>query len=76
MQEQTTSRFPFRWCGMKPTVSGISQLDELPGPHRGQEEALDTSEPRDANPHGNKMMTRLGRGARPRRNAHKVRQSW
>jgi hypothetical protein len=25
---QTASRFPFRWCGTKPTVSGISQLDE------------------------------------------------
>ena len=71
--EQTTSRFPFHWCGMQPTVSGISQLDEPLGPHRAQEEALDASEPRDANPWGyadpiqstyvrtggNKMMTRL-----------------
>jgi hypothetical protein len=29
---------------MKPTVSGISQLDEPPRPHSTQEEALDASE--------------------------------
>jgi hypothetical protein len=70
---QTASRFPFRWCGMKPTLSGISQLDAPPGLHRAQEEALDASEPRYANPRGyadpiqsayvrtgvNKIMTRF-----------------
>ena len=49
---QTTSRFPFRWCGMKPTVSGKSQLDESPEPHCVQEKALDASELRYANPRG------------------------
>jgi hypothetical protein len=29
---------------------GISPLDELPGPHRAQEKALDVSESRYANP--------------------------
>ncbi len=29
---------------MQPTVSGLSQLDEPPGPHRTQEEALDASD--------------------------------
>src|SRR5215831_18939170 len=70
---QTASRFPFRWCGMKPTVSGISQLDAPPGLHGAQEEALDASEPRYAKPRGyadsiqsayvrtgvNKIMTRF-----------------
>jgi len=51
-EEQTTSRFPFRWCGMKPTVSGKSQLDEPPEPHCVQEKALDASELRYANPRG------------------------
>jgi hypothetical protein len=60
---------------MKPTVSGISQLDEHPGLHSAQEEALDALEARDANPRGyadptqstyvrtgvNKIMTRFGR---------------
>ena len=49
---QTRSRFPFRWCGMKPTVSGKSQLDEPPEPHCVQEKALDASELRYANPRG------------------------
>jgi Pentapeptide repeats (8 copies) len=70
---QTASRFPFRWCGMKPTLSDISQLDAPPGLHSAQEEALDASEPRYANPRGyadpiqsasvrtgvNKIMTRF-----------------
>src|SRR5215475_8987370 len=70
---QTASRFPFRWCGMKPTVSGISQLDAPPGLHSVQEEAVNTSEPRYANRQGyndpiqsayvrtgvNKIMTRF-----------------
>jgi len=61
---------------MKPTVSGISQLNAPPGLHSTQEEALDTSEPRYANPRGyadpiqsayirtgvNKIMTRFGGG--------------
>jgi hypothetical protein len=73
---QTASRFPFRWCGMKPTVSGISQLDVPPGLHSVQEEVLDTSEPRYADPRGyadpiqsayvrtgvNKIMTRFAVG--------------
>jgi hypothetical protein len=70
---QTASRFPFRWRGMKPTVSGTSQLGAPPRLHSAQEEALDTSEPRYANPRGyanpiqsayvrtgvNKIMTRF-----------------
>jgi hypothetical protein len=58
---------------MKPTLSGISQLDAPPGPHSAQEEALDASEPRYAHPRGyadpiqstyvrtsvNKIMTRF-----------------
>jgi hypothetical protein len=58
---------------MKPTVSGMSQLDMPPGLHSAQKEALDTSEPRYANPRGyadpiqsayvrtgvNKIMTRF-----------------
>jgi hypothetical protein len=47
---QTTSQFPFRWCGMKPTASGLSQLDAPPGLHSAQEEPLDVSESRYANP--------------------------
>jgi hypothetical protein len=37
---QTTSQFAFRWCGMKATVSGISQLDRAPRPHNARTEAL------------------------------------
>jgi hypothetical protein len=37
---------------MKPTVSGIYQLDAPPGPHSAQEEAPDASASRDANPRG------------------------
>ena len=37
---------------MKPTVSGISQLGAPPRLHSAQEEALDMSEPRYANPRG------------------------
>jgi hypothetical protein len=40
LEGQTTSQFPFRWCGMKPTVSGISQLDAPPRPHNVRTEAL------------------------------------
>jgi hypothetical protein len=40
---QTTSRLPFRGCGMTPTVSRISPLDEPPRPHRAQEEAFDVA---------------------------------
>src|SRR5262245_50869303 len=51
-EQQTTSRFPFRWCGMDTALSGISQLDAPPGLHSAQEEALDASESRYANPRG------------------------
>jgi hypothetical protein len=75
--DQTASRFPFRWCGMEPTVSGISQLDAPPRLPSAQEEALDTSEPGDANPRRyanpiqpacvrtgvDKIMTRFGRAS-------------
>jgi hypothetical protein len=58
---------------MKPTVSGISQLDAPPGLRSAQEQALHASEPRTANPRGyadliqsayvrtgvNKFMTRF-----------------
>jgi hypothetical protein len=49
---QTAPRWPFRRCGMQPTVSGLSQLDEPPGPYRAHAEALEASEPRDAHPRG------------------------
>jgi hypothetical protein len=72
---QTTSPFPFRWCGMEPTVSGISQLDEPPRPHNTRTEAPNAFEPRPANPQGyadptpstsirtgvNNLMTRFAR---------------
>jgi hypothetical protein len=35
---------------MKPTVSGIYQLDRPPGPHSAQEKAVDASESKYANP--------------------------
>ena len=71
---QTTSQFPFRWCGMKPTVSGISQLDGPPRPHNARTEALNALESRYVNPQGyadptqstyvrtgvNKIVTRFG----------------
>jgi Domain of unknown function (DUF4158) len=37
---QTTSQFPFRWCGMKPTVSGKSELDGPQKPPNARREAL------------------------------------
>jgi hypothetical protein len=60
------------------TVSGLSQFDEPPGPHRAPEEALGASEPKEANPpgyddpiqspsvrtDGNNMMTRFVRALR------------
>ena len=49
---QTTSRFPFCWCGMKPTVFGLFRLDEPPGPHCAQEEALDATASKHANTRG------------------------
>jgi hypothetical protein len=76
---QTTSRFPFRPCGMTPTVSRISQRDEPPTQHHAQEEAFDSTEATWAHPRGDadliqstslhngvhQMMTRFGKGGRP-----------
>jgi hypothetical protein len=46
---QTASTFSFRWWGANPTLSDRHQLDDLPGLHSAQHEALDVSEPRYAN---------------------------
>jgi hypothetical protein len=59
---------------MTPTVSGLSQLDEPPGPHHAEKEAPNASESQYANPRDyanltqstslrigvNKTMTRFG----------------
>jgi hypothetical protein len=74
---QTASKFSFHWWGANSTLSDRHQLDEPPGPHSVQNEALDVPEPRHAKSwsytdstrsasfptNGNKIMTRFGGGA-------------
>jgi len=64
---------------MKPTVFGIQQLDEPPGPHSAEDEALDARESMYANPKGyidstrsasfptdvNNVLTRFGAASLP-----------
>jgi hypothetical protein len=73
---QTTSKFPFRWWGINPTLSNRHQLNEPPGSHRAEEGTPDASESKDANPRcyadsirsasfpsdRNKIMTRFAPG--------------
>ena len=54
----TTSQFPFRWWGANPTLSDRHQLDEPPGPHSAQHEALAVPKPRYVNSRGYAGSTR------------------
>jgi hypothetical protein len=48
----TMTQLPLLWWGVRPTLSGILQLDESPEPHSAQGEALDARESRSAMPKG------------------------
>jgi hypothetical protein len=57
-ETQSSSGLPLRWWGVKPTLSGIYQLDEQPEPHSAQEEILEAPASTHVNPRGYTDPTR------------------